>query len=248
MDSDRRRRWRQVGVLGVGAAVLVLLVAVVAVMEIVTHHHSAKASYVIAGPIVHGSASLTTSITPTTASASTGSAVTASRGFTGTPLTATLARPSRSQLLVTPTRAAGARGSGPVVSQPIPTQPPGPKPTQPVGRTISVYNKVTDGASAMREDNTPAYLSTVPHNYCKPNGCALSGTDVSTGATLTATCQAQGQQATNGDDQNSVDANNPGRYTSTLWYGIRRPDGRFGYISEVWINPSDRGGLGLPDC
>ena len=52
----------------------------------------------------------------------------------------------------------------------------------------------------------------------------------------------------NSQDNSSIDDTNPGLYTSTLWYGITWPDGRFGYISEVWIDPADRGGLGLPTC
>lgn len=248
MNSGPRHRWRQAGVLGAGLAVLVLLVAVVAAVEIVTRHHPAKASYVVAGPILHGVAS---SVPTTSADFTTTPTSTA----TMTTLAATVASPnpakvgpSRGRILATPTRTAGAGGSGPVVSQPGPTQPPGPKPTQPVDRSITVYNKVTDGASGMREDSTPAYLSTVPHDYCRDNGCMLTGSDVSTGATLTAMCQIQGDQTTNGDNQDSVDANNPGRYTSTLWYGIKWVDGRFGYISEVWINAGERGGLGLPGC
>ncbi|HEX5493606.1 MAG TPA: CHAP domain-containing protein [Mycobacteriales bacterium] len=125
---------------------------------------------------------------------------------------------------------------------PVPTNSP-----RPPTRTITVFDKVTNGGTAMRED-TPAYLSTVTHNFCRSNGCALAGTDVSTGAHLTATCQVHGDRTTNGQDNSTIDDHNPGLYTSTRWYGIRWADGRFGYISEVWITSSDRGGLGLPGC
>ena len=106
---------------------------------------------------------------------------------------------------------------------------------------------VTNGGTQMRED-TPAYLSTVTQNFCKRDGCALAGTDMGTGAQITAVCQAQGVRTTNGQDNNSVDNGNPGLFESTRWYGIRWGDGRFGYISEVWINAAHRGGLGLPGC
>jgi hypothetical protein len=41
---------------------------------------------------------------------------------------------------------------------------------------------------------------------------------------------------------------NPGRATSTLYYGVQLADGTFGYVPEVWIDPSQRGGLGLLGC
>lgn len=112
---------------------------------------------------------------------------------------------------------------------------------------VTVYNKVTNDATTMRED-TPAYLSTVTKNYCKRDGCALGGTDVGTGAVITAYCQTSGDRTTNGWDGNSIDDGNPGLYESTRWYGIRWVDGRTGYLSEVWIDPSQHGGLGLRAC
>ena len=106
---------------------------------------------------------------------------------------------------------------------------------------------VTNGGTQMRED-APAYLSMVAQNFCRKNGCAISNTDLSTGAQITATCQTQGARTTNGEDSRPIDDANPGLYQSTLWYGIRLSDGRFGYLSEVWINSANRGGLGLPAC
>jgi len=99
----------------------------------------------------------------------------------------------------------------------------------------------------MRED-TPAYLSTVTRNFCKRDGCAVPGTDVGSGAVLTAECTVLGNRTTNGQDNSTIDDNNPGLYSSTRWYGIRWHDGRFGYISEVWIASQHRGGLGLRSC
>ena len=113
---------------------------------------------------------------------------------------------------------------------------------------VSVYNQVTNGATQMREDSTPAYLSSAAQKYCKSRGCMLAGTEMSTGHPLTVYCQITGEQTTNGNNNDSTDADNPGRYTSTRYYGARWSDGRTGYISEVWINPSQRGGLGLPGC
>jgi hypothetical protein len=134
---------------------------------------------------------------------------------------------------------------------PVPTSPtPVPTPTTPgppATRDIVVYNQVTNGASSMRED-TPAYLSSVTRNFCKRDGCALAGTDMGTGAQITAICQVGGDRTTNGQDNSSIDDNNPGLFSSTRWYGIRWADGRTGFISEVWIYPHLRGGLGLRAC
>lgn len=123
----------------------------------------------------------------------------------------------------------------------------GANPAPPATRTIVVDNRVTNGSSQMRED-TPAYLSTMTKNFCKRDGCALGGTDVGSGATLTAECTLLGDRTTNGQDNSSIDDGNPGLYSSTRWYGIRWGDGRFGYISEVWIASQHRGGLGLRAC
>ncbi|MGW7466349.1 hypothetical protein ACWGJT_16990 [Streptomyces xantholiticus] len=120
-------------------------------------------------------------------------------------------------------------------------------PQQPRSERITVFNKVTDGRTGMRED-TPAYLSTVTENFCASRGCALSGTEVVTGDRLTATCHTQGARTTNGHDKDSADDTNEGLAESRLWYGVRWSDGRFGYISAVWIDPGQRGGLGLPSC
>jgi hypothetical protein len=113
-------------------------------------------------------------------------------------------------------------------------------------RTVTVYNRVTNG-TGMRED-TAGYLSSVTQNYCRSNGCALSGTDMSTGAHATAICQTTLARTTNGNDHDAADDGNPELYSSTRWYGIRWSDGRIGYLSEVWLSAADRGGIGLPPC
>ena len=125
--------------------------------------------------------------------------------------------------------------------------PPKPLPV-PVTRTVTIFNKVTNGPAAMRDDDHPAYLSSATRNYCRTNGCMLAGTEVRTGAQITAVCQVQGDRTTNGQDNSSIDDSNPGLFTTTLWYGIRWSDGRFGYISSAWVQPGQRDGLGLPRC
>jgi hypothetical protein len=122
-----------------------------------------------------------------------------------------------------------------------------PPPPPPPGTSLTVFNKVTNGPSTMRED-TPAYLSTVRQNYCRRDGCTIAGTDRATGGTYApAVCQAQGVRTTNGNDGDANDDANPGLFSSTRWYGVRIGDA-ICYISEVWIEPSQRGGLGLPNC
>lgn len=140
-----------------------------------------------------------------------------------------------------------ARWSG---STPAPAPSPQPQPAPPPAPTTAalvVDNRVTNGSTAMRED-TPAYLSTVTRNFCKRDGCALGGTDVGSGNGLTAECTVIGDRTTNGQDNSTIDDGNAGLYSSTRWYGIRWGDGRFGYISEVWIRGQDRGGKGLRGC
>jgi murein DD-endopeptidase MepM/ murein hydrolase activator NlpD len=131
-------------------------------------------------------------------------------------------------------------------NEPVPTpQPPPPPPTK---DALKVHNKVTNGPTEMREDS-PAYLSTVPRTFCKRDGCAIDGTDRSTGGTYhPVVCQTTGDRTTNGEDQNTRDDQNPGLHSSRMWYGIDLGAGRRGFISEVWVEPSQRGGLGLPQC
>ncbi|MES4892501.1 hypothetical protein [Streptomyces sp. NPDC096012] len=127
------------------------------------------------------------------------------------------------------------------------------RPGTPASRTVTVSNKVTNGPSEMREDDSAAYLSSVTKNHCADDHCAddhcaLAGTELHTGDTVAATCRTEGDRTTNGEDRNARDDGNPGLAESTLWYGVRWTDGRFGYLSVVWIRPDQRGGLGLPSC
>jgi len=116
------------------------------------------------------------------------------------------------------------------------------------GKVIRVYNKVTSGLK-MREDTNPVTLTTKPAAFCGARNCVIPGTNRETGGTYdAAVCQRKGEEITNGDDTRKVDDNNPGLFTSRRYYGVRLDEDTFGYVSEVWIDPKDRGGLGLPTC
>lgn len=148
--------------------------------------------------------------------------------------------------------------AGPTATPPIPSMTPTAGPTEPPSsspvstkvppnRRIVVQNQVTNGATAMRED-TPAYLSSRAAPFCKRDECAVPGTDMNTGATLTASCWTSGPRMTNGQDGNAVDDQNPGLVVSGLWFFASDEAGRSGYISEVYISRAGRGRAGLPSC
>lgn len=145
---------------------------------------------------------------------------------------------------------AGAGGGSIEVppTPPAPTEPTTPTPPVPTSRVITVDNRVTNGLS-MREDSTPVRLTTQPWVYCGSRGCNINGTERSSGGTYdAAVCQRTGERTTNGNDSSPADDNNPERFESTRYYGVRLSNGTFGYVSEVWIRAADRGGLGLPAC
>jgi hypothetical protein len=134
--------------------------------------------------------------------------------------------------------------AGPVVNVPAGT----PAPPAPPRRILTVDNRVTNGAG-MREDSTPARLTTQPWVFCGSRGCNINGTERGSGGTYdAAVCQASGERTTNGNDHDASDDANPERFESTRYYGVRLADGTFGYVSEVWIRAADRGGFGLPAC
>ena len=120
--------------------------------------------------------------------------------------------------------------------------------TRPESRVIEVQNEVTNGPTDMREDDVPAFLSTRPQPECRPNDCRIAGTELTTGMQITANCYVLGPQMTNGQDRSEADDQNPKLWTSRLWYKARTANGKEGYISEVYIRPEDRGGLGLLRC
>jgi len=114
---------------------------------------------------------------------------------------------------------------------------------------ITVYNKLTNGATEMREDPIPVRLTTQPWKNCGTRGCNINGTERSTGQSYdAAVCWTTGDLTTNGNNNDSVDATNPNRYSSNRYYKVRLSNGTTGFVSWVWIQASHRGGLGLPGC
>ena len=113
---------------------------------------------------------------------------------------------------------------------------------------VTVQNKVALGADLLSEDRTPAYLSARTLASCKSLGCAVPGTDHLSGDVLEASCTATGDQMTNRDVEDPASAANPGSASSSRWYGVPTTDGTIGYVSEVYLAPASRGGLGLPTC
>jgi lysophospholipase L1-like esterase len=173
-----------------------------------------------------------------------------------------LGQPVTAEVQISPVPGGGAPagtapvpvGPAPTPAQPAPQNPPPqqqqpqPSPPSPPRVIVTVDNRVTNGG-AMREDSTPARLTTKPWTFCTSRGCNINGTERSTGQTYdAAVCQTEGERTTNGNDHSAADDANPERFESTRYYGVRLPDGTFGFISEVWIRASDRGGLGLPGC
>jgi hypothetical protein len=138
----------------------------------------------------------------------------------------------------------------PTAETPVPETPADSSSVAPTTITVTVDNRVTNGPTQMREDtHNPAYLSTRPVKQCdeREPACNLPGY-LATGDRLVALCQTTGDRVTNGEDRNPDDDHNPGLDESTLWYRLRAPDGRTGYLSVIWLAGSDRGGLGLPTC
>jgi DNA-binding XRE family transcriptional regulator len=112
-----------------------------------------------------------------------------------------------------------------------------------VGKVVTVFNKVVLDEQNLREDS-PAYLSKRPVNFCKKLGCIVPNTEYGTGDQIRALCQLQGEANTN----RFGDTPNKDNFDSTLWYLVVGPDGHTGYLSDVWINPTQRGGYELPAC
>lgn len=116
-------------------------------------------------------------------------------------------------------------------------------------RAIEVQNKIAIGTGDLIEDPAgPAYLSTRPAPWCARDGCKVAGTDLGSGARLVVTCHVTGSLMTNYNMDSEPVQQNPNRVRSTLWYRAAFPDGRTGYLSEVYIAPQYRGGMGLPIC
>jgi hypothetical protein len=117
-------------------------------------------------------------------------------------------------------------------------------------KEVVISNLVTSGLN-LREDSLPVTLTSEPVVFCRSRpGCReLQGTSRRTnGVYRSPICQTEGDLATNGNSAASDDDRNPQLAASRRYYRIRLPDGRTGYVSEVWLRPADRGGLGLPRC
>lgn len=125
-----------------------------------------------------------------------------------------------------------------------------PDPASPVAATVAVVtvqNKIALGAEDLVEDGSPSYLSGEPIAFCGSRGCKIEGTEIVSGALLPATCVRRGETMWN-YNLDSPAAQNPYRAESDLWYRVSWPDGRAGYLSEVYLEPASRGGLSLPIC
>jgi hypothetical protein len=114
-------------------------------------------------------------------------------------------------------------------------------------RVIVVQNKVAIGASTLLEDSTPAYLSSKPIPSCSEEHCEVPKTKMWSGAVLEATCTVHGTEMTNENTHTPGIARNKDGVVSLLWHRCMR-GGRVGYLSEVYVAPAYRGGLGLPTC
>ncbi|WP_037047611.1 hypothetical protein [Pseudonocardia halophobica] len=78
-------------------------------------------------------------------------------------------------------------------------------------------------------------------------GYAGDVADVVSGTLPPATCTAHGAEMWN-HDLDSPATVYPDRARSDLWYRLSWPDGRSGYLSEVYLDAASRGGLGQPAC
>ncbi|NMO90429.1 helix-turn-helix transcriptional regulator [Actinomycetospora sp. TBRC 11914] len=127
---------------------------------------------------------------------------------------------------------------------------PGPPIVPQTVEAIVVQNKVALGPDRLVEDRTPAYLSTEALAYCaQPSrNCKVPGTEMGSGAAVVANCWTQGQMMWNWDLSDPTAQSNPDDVRSDLWYRASFPDGRTGYLSEVYVERGDRGGRGLPRC
>lgn len=118
---------------------------------------------------------------------------------------------------------------------------------------LVVFDKLVFGKAGLREDPIPAGLSGELRRGCHRLGCYLRGSQRHTGGTLPPpVCVVTGPLVTNGSLKDPADDENPNLVASTLWYGVSDGSGRksprIRYISEVWVTPRQRGGLGLPTC
>ncbi|HEY2225627.1 helix-turn-helix transcriptional regulator [Actinomycetospora sp.] len=127
---------------------------------------------------------------------------------------------------------------------------PGPPVLPQTVEAIEVQNMVALGPDRLVEDRTPAYLSTEALAYCASpdRSCKVPGTEMASGAAVVANCWTPGQMMWNWDLSDPTAQSNPYRVRSDRWYRASFPDGRTGYLSEVYVVRGDRGGRELPQC
>jgi Helix-turn-helix domain len=113
---------------------------------------------------------------------------------------------------------------------------------------VIVQNKVAIGSSKLLEDSTPAYLSRRPVPRCSIHGCEIPGTKMYSGAVLPVSCWIRGAAMTNENTDSPGINRNPHDANSSRWYRGVWPNGKRGFLSEVYIESKYRGGLGLPRC
>jgi hypothetical protein len=122
-------------------------------------------------------------------------------------------------------------------AEPVPTSP-----------TVIVQNMIAIGDDLLIEDSTPAYLSMRPEPRCRLNNCMIPDSILTTGTAVATTCYVHGRLMSNYNLDSTEVQRNPHRIRSTIWYRLVLPDGRAGYLAEVYLAPQSRGGLGLPQC
>jgi hypothetical protein len=113
---------------------------------------------------------------------------------------------------------------------------------------VVVQDKLATGPSALIEAPNAAYLSREPIPGCATRGCEVPQTQMWSGTPLQAVCQIRGAMMTNEDRASAGIARNKGGITSSLWYECIFSSGARGYLSEVDVAPTYRGGLDLPAC
>jgi hypothetical protein len=111
---------------------------------------------------------------------------------------------------------------------------------------VVVQNKVALGPTAIVEDVSPAYLSSRPIPYGVNYGCKIPGTNLVTGTPLVAEYQILGEWMANYNLDSSEVRDNPNKAFSNLWYYVVLHNGVAGFLSEVYVEPASRGGMGLP--
>jgi hypothetical protein len=114
---------------------------------------------------------------------------------------------------------------------------------------IMVDNRMASGHRLLAENSRPAFLSTRPVADCRQRGCvARGGERIPSGTLLSATCVVHGEAVANASTDVPPAGDNPFTVDSDLWYRVKLPDGKPGYLPEALVVESERGGAGLAAC